>query len=250
MFTDAEIERYQRHIILKELGGHGQRAFAAARVAVVGVGGLGCPALEYLAAAGVGHLTIIDDDRVELSNLQRQTLFATADVGRPKVAAAAGRLHALNPHVQVVAHTVRLDAGNADTLLAGHDVIADGCDSFRTRAIVNRAAVRLGIPLVSAALGPFEGQVGVFAGHLPDAPCYACFAGTPADVPGTSCSDTGILGAVAGITGAAQAVEVLRLIAGFGTSQLGHLWIIDALGGRSRRLRVPKDPGCPVCSSS
>lgn len=247
MFSEAELDRYQRHIILKQVGGRGQRRFAEARVAVMGAGGLGCPLLQYLAAAGVGDITIIDDDVVELSNLQRQTLFTSADIGQPKAETAARRLRELNPHIRITPVQTRLDADNADKLLQGHDVIADGCDNFRTRGAVNRAAVRLGIPLVSAALGPFEVQLGVFAGHLADQPCYACFAGQPEDAPGTSCSDTGILGAVAGVGGTMQAVEVLRLIAGFGNDRLGSLWLYDALSGRSRSLSVRKDPQCPVC---
>ena len=247
MLSDAELDRYQRHIVLKEVGGEGQRRFRAATVAVIGAGGLGSPCLQYLAAAGVGQLTIIDDDVVSLSNLQRQTLFSTADIGRPKVEAAAERLHALNPHVVIEPIRARLTAETAEILLSQHDVIADGCDNFRTRSEVNRAAVRLGIPLVSAAIGPFEGQLGVFAGHLPDQPCYACFAGLPQDVPGTSCADIGVLGAVAGLIGAAQALEVLRLIAGFGESRIGTLWLHEALGVESRTVRVRKDPRCPVC---
>jgi adenylyltransferase/sulfurtransferase len=247
MLSDAELDRYQRHIVLKEVGGEGQRRFRAATVAVIGAGGLGSPCLQYLAAAGVGQLTIIDDDVVSLSNLQRQTLFSTADIGRPKVEAAAERLHALNPHVVIEPIRARLSAETAEILLSQHDVIADGCDNFRTRSEVNRAAVRLGIPLVSAAIGPFEGQLGVFAGHLPDQPCYACFAGLPQDVPGTSCADIGVLGAVAGLIGAAQALEVLRLIAGFGESRIGTLWLHEALGVESRTVRVRKDPQCPVC---
>lgn len=246
--SDDELERYQRHIVLKEVGGQGQQAIRSASVAIVGAGGLGNPAAAFLAMAGVGRLTLVDDDAVSLSNLQRQLLFATGDVGRPKVAAAAERLAALNPHVGVVARPRRLTDANARDLLAGHDVIADGTDNFATRTIVNRAAVALGIPLVSAAIGPFEGQVGVFAGHRADQPCYACFAGLPADVPGTSCADIGVLGAVAGLVGAAQALEVLRLIVGFGTPQLGRLWLYEGLNPAARSIRVPKDPACPVCA--
>ncbi|TPE60548.1 HesA/MoeB/ThiF family protein [Sandaracinobacter neustonicus] len=248
MFDDAELERYQRHIVLKEVGGEGQRRFRAASVVVVGAGGLGNPCLQYLAAAGVGRIRIIDDDVVSLSNLQRQTLFSTADIGRPKVEAAAERLLALNPHVVIEPVQARLSAEGAGALLGGCDVIADGCDNFRTRSEVNRAAVALGLPLVSAALGPFEGQLGVFAGHLPDQPCYACFAGLPQDVPGTSCADIGVLGAVAGLMGAAQALEVLRLIAGFGDSRIGQLWLYEGLSMESRSIRVRKDHACPVCA--
>jgi adenylyltransferase/sulfurtransferase len=248
MLTDEELDRYQRHIVLREVGGGGQAKLKAATVAVVGAGGLGSPCLQYLAAAGVGQITLIDDDVVSLSNLQRQVLFGSADVGRLKVEAAAERLQALNPHVVVEPLAVRLTAETAQTLLSQHDVVADGCDNFRTRSDVNRACVALGIPLVSAAIGPFEGQLGVFAGHRPDAPCYACYAGVPEDVPGTSCADVGVLGAVAGLIGAAQALEVLRLITGFGESRVGRLWLYEGLGVEARGIRVPKDPQCPVCA--
>jgi adenylyltransferase/sulfurtransferase len=248
MLSDEELDRYQRHIVLKEVGGGGQARLKGATVAVIGAGGLGSPCLQYLAAAGVGQITIIDDDVVSLSNLQRQLLFGTDDVGRPKVEAAAERLQALNPHVVVEPLQVRLTAETARSLLAEHDVVADGCDNFGTRDAVNRACVALGIPLVSAAIGPFEGQLGVFAGHLADAPCYACYAGVPEDVPGTSCSDMGVLGAVAGLVGAAQALEVLRLITGFGESRIGRLWLYEGLGVEARSIRVRKDPECPVCS--
>lgn len=247
--TDDELERYQRHIVLREVGGQGQMRFRAAHVAMLGAGGLGSPALQYLAAAGVGRLTIIDDDVVALSNLQRQTLFGMADIGQPKAAAAAARLALLNPEIALYPHSVRLTEANAGSLLAGHDVLVDGSDNFQTRARLNAAAVRLGIPLVSGALGPFEGQIGVFAGHLPDMPCWACFAGAPRDIPGTSCADTGILGPVAGVIGAAQAIEVLRLIHPFGTRRIGHIWLFDAIGMAGRWVRVAKDPRCPVCSA-
>ena len=247
MFSDEELDRYQRHIVLKEVGGQGQAKLKGATVAVIGAGGLGSPCLQYLAAAGVGQITIIDNDVVSSSNLQRQVLFSSEDVGRPKVEAAAERLQALNPHVVVEPLQVRLTAETAGSLLSQHDVVADGCDNFRTRDAVNRAYVALGIPLVSAAIGPFEGQLGVFAGHLSDAPCYACYAGVPEDVPGTSCADVGVLGAVAGLVGAAQALEVLRLITGFGESRVGRLWLYEGLGVEARSIRVKKDPMCPVC---
>jgi adenylyltransferase/sulfurtransferase len=250
MLSDAELDRYQRHIVLREVGGLGQAKLKGATVAVVGAGGLGSPCLQYLAAAGVGQITIIDDDAVSASNLQRQVLFSSADLGRLKVEAAAERLHALNPHVVVEPLAVRLTAETAASLLSQHDVVADGCDNFRTRDAVNRACVALGIPLVSAAIGPFEGQLGVFAGHLADAPCWACFAGVPEDVPGTSCADVGVLGAVAGLVGAAQALEVLRLITGFGESRVGRLWLYEGLGVEARSIRVPKDPKCPVCGAA
>lgn len=250
ILSDSELDRYQRHIVLPEIGGQGQMRFRAARVAMFGAGGLGSPTLQYLAGAGIGSITIIDDDVVALSNLQRQTLFGTADIGRPKAVAAAEHLAALNPHVEFHTHMVRLDAENAPALLANHDVIADGCDNFHSRGLINAAAIQLSIPLVSGALGPFQGQVGVFAGHRPDVACWACFAGAPPDLPGASCADTGILGPVAGIVGTMQAMEILRLIHPFGESRLGKLWLFDGLSMTNRSVSVPKDPNCPACSSS
>ncbi len=250
MLSDSELERYQRQIVLHPVGGRGQVALKQASVVVVGAGGLGAPSLPPLAAGGVGRITIIDDDVVELSNLQRQTLFTTADIGRQKAVVAAERLRALNPEISVSALTARLSAANAAALLAGHDVIADGCDNFATRTIVNRTAVTLAKPLVSAAIGPVSGQLGVFAGHRPDQPCWACFAGTPTDQPGNSCADTGVLGAMAAVVGAAQALEIMRLIIGFGPTRLGQLWLFDAITFTARNVRVAKDPECPVCASS
>ncbi|MCS6986892.1 MAG: molybdopterin-synthase adenylyltransferase MoeB [Sphingomonadaceae bacterium] len=247
--SDTELERYARHIVLPQVGGAGQRALKRARVAVVGAGGLGSPCLTYLAAAGVGSITVIDDDHVALSNLQRQTLFSTADVGQPKAPLAARRLRALNPHVDVQPVTERLDETNARVLLAGHDVVADGSDRFATRAAVNRAAVALGIPLVSAAIGPFSGQVATFAGHRDDASCWACLAGAARDEPGLTCADQGVLGALAGVIGALQAAEVIRVLTGFAPLAPGTLFLFDLLDLSARRVRVPKDPGCTVCRS-
>jgi adenylyltransferase/sulfurtransferase len=249
MLTDPEIERYARHLLLREIGGQGQQAFQRARVAVLGAGGLGSPALAYLAAAGVGAITIIDGDAVELSNLQRQILFATGDIGKTKATVVAARLADLNPHVKIAARSVRLDADNVLDLVCNHDVIVDGCDNFLTRTILNSAAVRLQIPLVSGALGSFEGQLGVFAGHLGTQPCWACYAGQPADIPGDSCAEAGVVGAVAGIVGAAMALEALRLVHPFGAPRIGTLWLYDALGPGTRLIRVRKDPSCPVCGN-
>ncbi|QMW22708.1 HesA/MoeB/ThiF family protein [Sandaracinobacteroides saxicola] len=244
--NDAQLDRYARHIVLREVGGEGQRRLLSAKVAVVGAGGLGSPMLTYLAAAGVGNISIIDDDAVSLSNLQRQTLFGTADVGRHKVDVARERLAALNPDVRIATRATRLGQANARAMLAGHDVIADGCDNFATRRAVSDAAVALGIPLVAAAIGPFEGQLGVFAGHLGDAACWRCFAGDAAEREGGTCADEGVLGALAGVVGAMAALEVMRLILGFGEPQLGKLLLYDALGQRQRTLRVPRDPACPA----
>ena len=247
MLSDAELDRYARHIVLPQIGGAGQMRLRAAHVAVVGAGGIGCPALLYLAAAGVGRLTIIDDDAVSLSNLQRQVLFATDDVGAAKAPTAAATLARLNPHVALDARPVRLDADNAAALLYGADLILDGSDRFATRRIVNAAAVALRIPLLSAALGPFEAQVGLFRGWEPDQPCYACFVGDIDDAEVGNCGETGVLGAMAGFAGTAAATEAIRALHPFGTPLTGHLWLADMLNRRFRTIRVPKDPACPTC---
>ena len=246
--SDTELDRYARHIVLREIGGAGQLRLKAASVVVIGAGGLGSSSLQYLAAAGVGRLTIIDDDEVALSNLQRQVLHATGDVGRAKTDSARDAVARLNPHVEVVMHRLRLDAGNASDLLAGHHVIADGSDSFATRLAVADAAHALRIPLVSAAVGPFDGQLATFRGWEADLPCYRCLVGSAAERDETSCADAGVLGALTGVMGSMQALEVVREIVGFGTSLAGRLLLYDALEARMRTLRLPKDPGCGGCS--
>ncbi len=248
--TDPQLERYARHIILKEVGGAGQAKLLAARVAVIGAGGLGSPCIQYLAAAGVGHLTIIDDDAVDLSNLQRQVLHGTADIGRAKVESAADAVSRLNPDVTVTQQRVRLSAANAAALLAGHDVIADGSDSFETRRAVADAALALRIPLVAAAVGPFEGQIATYRGWEADKPCWRCFVGDAGDQEGATCAEAGVLGALTGVLGAMQALEVIREIAPFGESLAGRILLYDALGARVRTIRLPKDPGCPACGKA
>ena len=248
-FSDDELERYARHLVLPELGGRGQASLARARVAVVGAGGLGSPCLLYLAAAGVGRLTIIDDDAVALSNLQRQVLFETADAGEMKAERAASHLHALNPHVETVAVPLRLDTDNVDALLAGHDLIIDGCDSFTTRLLVADSALAAGVPLVSGAVGPFDGQVAVFKGHDPALPCYRCFVGSPEDQPDRNCAAVGVLGALTGVIGSLIAMEAIRELSGFSPSSAGRITLFDAMAGRFRTLSLPKDPACPACSA-
>lgn len=248
--SDDELDRYARHIVLREVGGRGQALIKAARVAVVGAGGLGSPCLLYLAAAGVGGLTVIDDDSVALSNLQRQVLFATGEIGQPKAGAAAARLAALNPHVAVTPVLTRLDAGNAAALLAGHSVVADGSDSFATRLAVADAAYALRIPLVSGAIGPFDGQLATFRGWEAGKPCYRCLVGAATDADARNCAETGVLGALAGVIGAMMALEVLREIAGFGDSLAGRLLLYDALGARMRTVALPKDEGCGGCGEA
>ncbi len=247
--SDDELTRYARHIVLKEFGGTGQTQLKAATVAVVGAGGIGSPAIQYLAAAGIGRLILIDDDTVEPSNLQRQTIFTTADTGVPKVSAAADAAQRINPHVAVTTHRVRIDAANAAALLAGTDVVLDGCDNFATRFCVADAAHALHIPLVSAAVGQFEGQLATYRGWEADKPCYRCFVGDDPERAETSCAEDGVLGPVTGVLGSLAALEVLRAIARFGDDQAGKLLLIDLLALRFRTIRLPKDPGCRGCGS-
>lgn len=247
--SDAELERYARHIVLKEIGGAGQMRLKGAQVAVIGAGGIGSPALQYLAAAGVGHLTIIDDDRVDLSNLQRQTLFGTPDEGQLKGEAAAVAIRRLNPLVEVTVHPLRIDATNAAALLAGHDAILDGTDNFATRLAVADAALHHRVPLISAAVGEFEGQLGVFRGWEAGKPCYRCFVGGNPETPGVNCAEQGVLGALTGVLGSLAALEVIRAIVPFGEDSAGKLLIADTLALRFRTLTLPKDPGCPACAA-
>ncbi|MDJ0275630.1 HesA/MoeB/ThiF family protein [Sphingomonas sp. 2R-10] len=243
-FSDAELDRYARHLVLREVGGAGQAALKAARVVVIGAGGIGSPALQYLAAAGVGTLVVIDDDRVDASNLQRQTLFADTDIGTAKVAAAAAALARINPFVTVEPHALRIDAGNAADLLAGADVVVDGCDNFATRLAVADAAIAARVPLVSAAVGQFEGQLGVFRGWEAHLPCYRCFVGDDPARADASCADQGVLGALTGIIGSMAALEAMRAIVGFGDDPAGRMLVADLLAFRFRTLALPKDPGC------
>jgi molybdopterin-synthase adenylyltransferase len=245
--SDAELARYARHIVLKEIGGAGQRKLRAATVAVIGAGGIGSPAIQYLAAAGIGRLILIDDDRVDLSNLQRQTLFGEADIGSVKVAAAAEAVKRLNPGVSVAAIAERIDAGNAGKLLAGTDVVLDGCDNFVTRLAVADAAFALRIPLVSAAVGQFEGQLAVYRGWEVDRPCYRCLVGADPDRAEANCAEAGVMGAMTGVMGSLAALETIRAIVPFGEDPAGRLLLADALAFRFRTITLPKDPGCPVC---
>ena len=246
-FSDEELTRYARHIVLHEVGGAGQARIRAGSVAVIGCGGIGAPAIQYLAAAGVGRLRLIDDDAVEPSNLQRQVIFRTDDLGRGKADAAAAAARAINPHVVAEPIRARLDAANAADLLAGVDVVLDGCDNFATRLVVADVALAHRIPLVSAAVGQFEGQLGVFRGWEPTLPCYRCFVGDAPDRPEASCAEAGILGPVTGVLGSLAALEVLRALAPFGDDPAGSILLADLLSLRFRTIRLPKDPGCPAC---
>ena len=248
-FSDLQLERYARHLILPTIGGAGQRRLLGARVAVVGAGGIGAGLLPYLAAAGVGRIRLIDDDTVSLSNLQRQTLYSGADVGAVKVERAARALGRINPDCAVEPVAVRLIAGNAAELLAGADVVADGCDNFATRLAVADAALSLKVPLVSAAVGAFDGQLSTFRGWEPGLPCYRCLVGTDPRAPGRSCAEDGVLGALTGAMGALTAIEVIRAVAGFGEGLEGRLLLMDALSMRQRTVRLAKDPGCRGCGT-
>lgn len=248
MLSDAELDRYARHIVLREVGGAGQLRLKGASVAIVGAGGIGNPAIQYLAAAGVGRLVLIDDDRVDRSNLQRQTLFGDGDIGTLKVIAAGRMVARINPHVAIDARTERLTDASADATLRGADVVIDGSDSFTTRLAVADATQRLRIPLVSAAVGQFEGQLGVFRGWEADKPCYRCFVGGARDQGGDSCAEQGVLGAVTGVMGSLAALEAIRAIVGFGNDSAGQLLLVDALAFRFRTIALPKDPGCGGCA--
>lgn len=247
-----EIERYKRHLVLRDVGGQGQQKLKSARVLVIGAGGLGSPVITYLAAAGVGTLGIIDDDVVSLSNLQRQIVHDTKHVGRAKVESAAARVNDLNPHVEVRTYTARINAGNAVELIQQYDIVADGSDNFATRYLVSDACYLAKRPLVFAALGPFDGYLTTFKPHerRPDGepwPTYRCLF-PEAPPPGTvaNCAEVGILGAVAGVMGTLQATEVLKEILGIGDGLAGKLLIYDALSTRFETVKVAWDPDNPL----
>ena len=252
MLSAEELERYARHIVLHEVGGPGQAALKAARVLVVGAGGLGAPVLLYLAAAGVGTLGIVDDDIVSLSNLQRQVIHTTPDIGRPKVASASDVIRRLNPHVSIEAHATRLAAANALDLIGGYDIVADGSDNFSTRYLVSDACYFAQRPLVTAAVGPFDGTLTTLRPHERNAdgkpnPTYRCLFPEPPP-PGTvpACVEAGILGALPGVLGSLMAFEVIREIVGFGQGLVGRLLMIDALAMRFETLSYAWDPGNPL----
>ena len=247
-----EVERYARHIVLRDVGGPGQAKLRAARVLVVGAGGLGAPLIQYLAAAGIGTIGIVDDDRVSLSNLQRQVIHATPDIGRPKVETASEAVARLNPHVAVEPHAARLTDANAAALVAAYDIVADGSDNFATRYTVSDACFRARRPLVTAALGQFDGSLTTIRAHEdgPDGrpnPTYRCLfpqAPPPGSVP--ACAEAGVLGALAGIMGSMMALEVIREIVGFGEGLVGRLLLLDALSMRTEILRYRWDGANPL----
>ncbi len=248
-FTPDERRRYGRHMVIPEVGEEGQRRLKAGSVLVVGAGGLGSPTLLYLAAAGVGRIGIVEFDQVDESNLQRQILYGTADIGRRKIDVARARMREVNPLVEIVPHAVRLDASNVIDLVSRYDLVIDGTDNFAARYLVNDACVITRRPNVYGSVFRFEGQVSVFA--TADGPCYRCLHPEPPPpgvIPG--CSEAGVLGVLPGLVGTIQATEALKIIGGFGDPLIGRLLLIDALGPRFREIRLPKDPGCPVCGTS
>jgi len=252
MLSPEELERYARHIVLHEVGGPGQAALKRARVLVVGAGGLGSPALLYLAAAGVGTLGVVDDDTVSLSNLQRQVIHGTPDVGLPKVESAVAAIRRINPHVAVETHQARLSAANALDLIGRYDLVADGCDNFATRYLVSDACYLARKPLVTAAMGTFDGTLTTVRAHERSAdgkpnPTYRCLFPEPPP-PGTvpACAEAGVLGAMAGVLGSMMALEVIREIVGFGESLVGRLVMLDARAMRFETLRYGWDPANPL----
>ncbi len=252
--SPARLDRFARHIVLPEVGGAGQVRLAESRVAVIGLGGIGSPALQYLAASGIGRLALVDNDVVDVSNLQRQTIFTTRDVGYGKAVSARRWLANFDDSLQVDVSDARITADNAANLIAGCDLVLDGTDNFATRLAVSDACVAANIPLLSAAVGRFQGQVGAFAGHLPDQACYRCFVGDAFDAEDCdTCADDGMLGAMAGWAGTFAALQAVKVLLS-GVSLLGEpgwarLHILDGLDPGIRTIRIAKDPGCKACNN-
>ena len=246
--TDAELERYARHMVLPELGGVGQRRLKQSSVAVIGAGGIGSAVIPALAGAGIGRLTIIDDGAVERSNLQRQTMFRDDQIDVPKAQLATRFAGALNPDIAVHGIAQRLDEGNAERLLSGHDLVLDGCDNFATRLLVGDSATKLRIPLVSAAAVQFQGQVALFRGWEAAKPCYRCFVGEAFDADDCdNCVEQGVLGALTATTGSFAALVAIRTLARIGEDAAGKLFLFNGLSLEWRTIRLPKDPGCKTC---
>ena len=245
--SDEQIDRYARHLVLPEIGEEGQLRLLQSRVLVVGAGGLGSPLLLYLAAAGVGTLGVIDDDEVDLSNLQRQVLHDTSNVGLDKVESARARLAEINPEVRVAPHRERLTRDNAMELIGAYDIVADGSDNFPTRYLLNDACFFAHRPLVSAAILRFDGQLSTYKAHEGGLPCYRCVFGDQPGDPKESCADVGVLGALAGTLGSLQATEVVKELLGIGDSMAGRLLLYDALGTGFRTVTLKADPACQLC---
>jgi molybdopterin-synthase adenylyltransferase len=247
--SDEQLDRYARHIVLRDIGGAGQAKLLASHVALIGAGGIGCPAIQYLAAAGVGTITVIDDDKVSLSNLQRQILYDETQIDMPKVEAARLATARLNPGVTFHAVQQRITKETSAAILNGVDAVIDGSDNFATRLIVNDLCLTSQVPLVSAAIGQFHGQIGTFTGWLPDAPCYRCFVGDAHDPEECDdCATQGVLGAMCGLMGSFAAMEAIRVLTGFGEPQTGKLHLFDGLAPSMRSIRLPKDPSCKACN--
>jgi adenylyltransferase/sulfurtransferase len=246
--SDDELDRYARHIVLRQMGGVGQRKLKAASVAIIGAGGIGSAAIPALAGAGIGKLTIIDDGEVERSNLQRQPIFRDDQIGQPKAALAAEFARALNPYVEANPAQQRLDSGNVEQLIGGHDLVLDGSDNFATRLTVSDAATRLHIPLVSAAAVQFQGQIGLYRGWETDKPCYRCFVGDAFDSDDCdTCAEQGVLGALAATVGSFGALMAIRAIIGIDDDIAGNLYLFDGAALEWRKMRLPKNPGCTAC---
>ncbi len=247
------LDRFARHIVLPEVGGAGQVALTQRHVVLVGCGGIGSPALQYLAAAGIGRLTLVDDDVVDASNLQRQTIFTPADIGKPKAIVAAEWLRRFDPVLEARAVTERVGGASAAQVFEGADLVLDGCDNFATRLAVSDACVRSGIPLTSAAIGRFQGQIANFAGHFPGEACYRCYVGDAFDAEDCdSCAADGVLGAMAGMVGAFAAMQAIRVLlqgtASLGDPQWSRLHLFEGLVPSLRTLKIAKDPACQACS--
>ncbi len=253
--SPARLDRFARHIVLPEVGGTGQVRLAASHVAIIGLGGIGSPALQYLAASGIGRLTLVDDDVVDVSNLQRQTIFTARDVGHGKAVSARRWLANFDDSLAVEVSDARITAENAASLIADADLVLDGTDNFATRLAVSDTCVAAGIPLLSAAVGRFQGQVGAFAGHLPGEACYRCFVGDAFDAEDCdTCADDGMLGAMAGWAGSFAALQALKVllvgVATLGDPGWGRLHVLDGLEPGMRTIRIAKDAGCKTCGST
>jgi adenylyltransferase/sulfurtransferase len=246
--SDQQLDRYARHIVLRDIGGAGQSKLLSSHVLLIGAGGIGCPAIQYLAAAGIGTISVVDDDVVSLSNLQRQILYTESDIGTAKVDAASAAVARLNPDVTFRGLKQRIDRSTSADILKGVDVVIDGCDNFATRLIVNDLCLAAKVPLVSAAIGQFHGQIGTFTGWQADAPCYRCFVGDAHDPDDCDdCATQGVLGAMCGLMGSFAAMEAIRALTGFGEAQMGRLHLFDGIAPAMRSIRLPKDAGCRSC---
>jgi molybdopterin-synthase adenylyltransferase len=244
---DLQLQRYSRHILLEQIGIEGQQRISAARVLAIGAGGLGSPASVYLAAAGIGRLTLVDSDKVDLTNLQRQIVHTTGRIGQPKTASARAGLHEINPEVQVIEVGVRAGAAELRALVQDADVVLDCTDNFETRHAINRACVAHHKPLVSGAAIRFDGQLAVFDLRISEAPCYACLFPPSPEALDEPCAIMGVFAPLTGVIGCMQAAEALKIVAGIGLPSSGQLMMIDALSMQFRALTISKDPGCPVC---